>query len=61
MAHIPAYINKYFQKQNFLLIYPSQMSLSDKDNVDLTYPSLLETIEKIDVIGKTIAGIFRKK
>lgn len=61
MAHIPSYINKYFQNQNFMLIYPSQMTLSDYDNVDLTYPSLLETIEKIDVIGKTIAGIFKKK
>jgi hypothetical protein len=44
-----------------MLIYPSQILLSDNESVDLTYPSLLETIEKIDVIGKTIAGIFRKK
>jgi hypothetical protein len=29
--------------------------------VDLTNPSLLKTIEKIDVIGKTVAGIFRKE
>ncbi len=61
MAHIPAYINQYFKEQNYMLIYPSQLSLSEKEKVDLTYPSLLETIEKIDVIGKTIASIFRKK
>lgn len=61
MAHIPAYINQYFKEQNYMLIYPSQLSLSEKEKVDLTYPSLLETIEKIDIIGKTIASIFRKK
>lgn len=61
MAYIPSYINQNLKEQNFMLIYPSQMSVADNENIDLTYPSMLETIEKIDVIGKTIAGIFRKK
>lgn len=60
MAHIPSYINKYFKHQNFLLIYPSQLDLDD-EKVDLTYPSLISAIEKIDGIGKTVAGIFKKK
>lgn len=60
MAYIPAYINKYLSKHNFLLIYPSQIDLND-DKVDLTYPSLIETVEKIDGIGKTMAALFRKR
>jgi Kef-type K+ transport system membrane component KefB len=60
MAHIPNYINKYLINQNFLLIYPSQLDLDD-EKVDLTYPSLISAIEKIDGIGKTVAGIFKKK
>jgi hypothetical protein len=32
-----------------------------EDQVDLTNSSLLETIEKVEIIGKTIANIFRKK
>jgi len=59
MAYIPAYINKYLSNNNFLLIYPSQLDLED-EKVDLTYPSLIETIEKIDGIGKTLASLFKK-
>ncbi len=61
MTKIPAYVNKYFQKQNFLLIYPAQSSPLQNEQIDLTNPSLLETIEKIDIIGKTLANVFRKK
>src|SRR5690554_4549765 len=60
MAYIPAFINKYLKHQNFLLIYPSQVNIDD-EKVDLTYPSLMETVEKIDGIGKTLAGLFRKR
>lgn len=61
MNKIPTYLNKYYQEQNFLLIYPSQTTSIEIDDIDLTNPSLLETIEKIDIIGKTVANAFRKK
>ncbi|MBN1339496.1 MAG: cation:proton antiporter [Bacteroidales bacterium] len=61
MSKIPLYLNTYFQKQNFLLIYPSQSTASTEEKVDLANPSLLKTIEQIDTIGKTIANIFRKE
>lgn len=61
MTRIPSYLNKYFSQQNCLLIYPIQSHTVDHEKIDLTNPSLLEAVEKIDVIGKTIAGIFRKK
>ncbi len=60
MNKIPDYLNKYFQDKSYLLIYPSQNITLDKDQIDLTNPSLLETIAKIDTIGRTIANIFRK-
>ena len=61
MANIPVYLNKYFRDNSFILVYPIQMGVSDATEIDLNNPSLLEPIEKLDDIGKTIAGIFRKK
>lgn len=60
MNKIPEYLNKYFQDKSYLLIYPLQNITIGKDQIDLTNPSLLETIAKIDTIGRTIANIFRK-
>lgn len=60
MNKIPEYLNKYFQDQSYLLIYPSQNIKLGMEQIDLTNPSLLETIAKIDTIGKTIVNIFRK-
>lgn len=61
MADVPNYLSKYFKEMNFLLVYPSQSTFMTDGMVDLSNPSLLEAIEKLDVIGKTIAAIFRKK
>lgn len=61
MAEVPNYLNKHFKDMNFLLVYPSQSTFTIDGTVDLTNPSLLHAIEKLDVIGKTIATIFRKK
>ena len=44
-------------KLNF---FRQQLSLNN-EQIDLKNPSLLEAIEKVDLIGKTIANIFRKK
>lgn len=60
MTKIPTYLGKYYKEQSYLLIYPSQKVLTHPEKIDLNNPSLIETIEKVDVIGKTIAGIFRK-
>src|SRR5690606_11961135 len=61
MDEIPNYLNRYQQKRNFLLVYPSQSEFMADGQVDLTNPSLLKAIKKLDVIGKTIAGIFQKE
>ena len=61
MDEVPNYLNNYFKETNFLLVYPSQSTFTLDGTVDLTNPSLLHAIEKLDVIGKTVASIFRKK
>lgn len=61
MEEVPNFLNKHFKDINFLLVYPSQSAFTVDGTVDLTNPSLLHAIEKLDVIGKTIATIFRNK
>ncbi len=61
MSRIPEYLNTYFQDNSFILVYPMQAGVADTKGIDLTNPSILEPIEKLDEIGKTIATIFRRK
>ncbi len=61
MVNIPKYLNKYFQSNSFILIFPIQMDISGSQSVNLNNPSLLEPIEKLDEIGKSIAGLFKRK
>ena len=60
MKNIPNYLNKYFSNTSFILVYPMQTGVTD-EGVDLNNPSLIEPMEKIDEIGKTIAKLFRRK
>ncbi|MDO8896467.1 MAG: cation:proton antiporter [Bacteroidales bacterium] len=61
MSNIPTYLNKYFQGNSFILIYPMQQGVVDNEVIDLNNPSLIEPIEKIDEIGKNIMKLFRRK
>ncbi len=61
MINIPTYLNKYFQSNSFILIYPMQHGINDNDEIDLNNPSLIEPIEKLDEIGKNILKLFRRK
>jgi Kef-type K+ transport system membrane component KefB len=65
MAKIPVYLNKYFQSNNFILIYPMQLGVSDSNDISLTDASMLEpfqeNLEILDDIAKNIARLFRKK
>jgi Kef-type K+ transport system membrane component KefB len=60
MKSIPGYLNSYFVSNSFILIYPMQTGVLE-ETIDLTNASLIEPIEKIDEIGKTIARLFRRK
>lgn len=61
MTKIPGYLDKYFQSNSFILLYPMQIGVKDNETIDLNNPSLTEPIEKLDAIGKNIAKIFKRK
>jgi Kef-type K+ transport system membrane component KefB len=60
MHRIPIYLNRYFQENNFILIYPIQSGIAG-DDLDLKNPSVLEPLKELDDIGKTIVKLFRRK
>lgn len=65
MEKIPTYLNKYFMDNNFILVYPIQLGITGEDNYEARNASvadaLLEGLEKLDELGKTITGMFRRK
>jgi len=61
MLRIPVYLNKYFQTTNFILVFPMQTGVSDSSNTDLKNPSMLNSIERLDDLGKTIASLFKRR
>jgi hypothetical protein len=61
MLRIPVYLNKYFQNTNFILIFPMQAGVSDNSDTHYKNPSMLDSIERLDDLGKTIANLFRRK
>lgn len=61
MSKMPHYLNSYFIENNYILIYPIQIGVTDKFNVDLKNPTFLEPLERLDDIGKTLANLFKRK
>lgn len=61
MTKIPHYLNKYFQSTSFILIYPMQAGVEDERDTLFNNASVLEPLEKLDDLGKTIAKLFRRK
>ena len=58
MLRIPVYMNKYFQTTNFILVFPTQIGVSDGTNMNLKDPSVLDSL---DDLGKTISNLFKRK
>lgn len=61
MTKIPNYLNKYFKSTNFILIYPIQSGVAENSAIALQNPSVLDSIERLDDFGNTIANLFRRK
>jgi Kef-type K+ transport system membrane component KefB/nucleotide-binding universal stress UspA family protein len=61
MYRIPGFLNKYFNNNNYMLIYPIQSGVGDDNMMDLKNPAVLEPLEKLGDIGKTIASIFMRR
>ena len=61
MLRIPVYLNKYFQSTNFILVFPMQTGVTDLSDINLKDPTMLDSLEKLDDLGKTIANLFRRR
>jgi Kef-type K+ transport system membrane component KefB/nucleotide-binding universal stress UspA family protein len=65
MAKTSTYLNKYFNNNNFLLIYPVQAGVAENGNFNPTDPSMYEplheNLERLDDLLNTIGRLFKKK
>ncbi|MDO7171847.1 cation:proton antiporter [Mariniflexile sp. AS56] len=61
IKNISIYLNRYLKSNNFILVCPIMKTNTINDTIDFNNPSLLEPLEKLDEIGKTIANVFRRK
>lgn len=61
IKNISVYLNRYFKSNSFILVCPIMKTQTVNNTVELNNPSLIEPIEKLDELGKTIANMFRKK
>ncbi len=59
MRKIPGYLNRYFQTNSFILLYPVQEGVTDQGAMRLTDPSLAEPLQRINSFGRAIAGKLR--
>lgn len=61
MGKLFGYLNKYFNNVSYILIYPVQYSVLEQVNADLKNPSVPESIESLDNLGRSIAKLFKKR
>ncbi len=60
MEEIPHYINSYFKRYNFMLIYPYQTG-SSKGNLDgLTNVASMSAVVKIEEVLESVIGVVKK-
>jgi Kef-type K+ transport system membrane component KefB len=60
MAKVPGYLNKYFTNMSYIMAYPAQVGVNMYGAGNLKNPSLVDSIEKLDEFGKTIARLFKR-
>ncbi|MBK8503405.1 MAG: cation:proton antiporter [Saprospiraceae bacterium] len=61
MTKIPSYLNSHFTDQSFILIYPIQTGVTNTSKVDLMNATIMEPMEKLDEMLKTIGKVFSRK
>lgn len=61
MEKVPQYIGNYFSGHNFILLYPAQIDLEKNSKINYKNATILEPIEKLDEIGKTVASVLKRK
>ncbi|MFV0376477.1 MAG: cation:proton antiporter [Mangrovibacterium sp.] len=65
MVKVPAYLNKYFKNNNYILVFPMQLGVAENVGVGSSNPSmmepLLEHMERLNDFRNMISTFFRKK
>ncbi|MBS9523156.1 cation:proton antiporter [Litoribacter ruber] len=65
MGKMPKYLNNYFNKNNYILVFPMQFGFDQKNMSDYSgttlFNPLLNNMEKFDDLGKTLSKLFKKK
>lgn len=65
MAKTATYLNKYFNKNNFILIYPQQAGLENEDSFNPMSPSMYEpltdNLERLEGLVKTVGKLIARK
>ena len=61
MAKIPTYLNKYFQKNSFILVYPEQIGVEDDISEELPAVTVKKTFLKFEGIGKLLEKMYKRK
>jgi len=63
MTKIPVYLNKYFQNNGFILVYPMQSGVLDRELFDLSNPAVLHASQGtvVEEIERTISRLFKRK
>lgn len=60
MVLIPTYINKYFQKNSCILIYPIQMGVGDEESGTFKSISMIDNFDGVEGLGKVISRLFKR-
>ncbi len=62
MAKVPGLLNKYFSGNSFILVYPMQSGVLERDTTNFRNPSMLPTQGSVmEDLEQTIGRLFKKK
>jgi hypothetical protein len=65
MQKLPKYLNKYFSKNNFILVYPIQNGLNDPfaktGGTSFLNPLLSGSVHTLESFSEAIGKVFKKK
>jgi len=61
MAKIPTYLNRYFQKNSYILIYPVQSGIPEDTFDDTPAQSVRKNIVSVENVRKMLEKVYKKK
>jgi len=65
MTKIPAYLNKYFEQNSYVLVFPMQLGVADYQLINMRNPSMMEPfvehVERLDNFRKMIGQFLKRK